>query len=91
MEAGEGRLGGREAEKGGSEGKGRRVDFRDLKHISIHGEEEATDSRETEGLRAAYHKHAVHVSEQLTTWGGCGRPILSNILHINVHTNPPWR
>lgn len=58
-----GREGGREAEKGGSEGKGRRVDFRDLKHISIHGEEEATDSRETEGLRAAHHKHTLHVSE----------------------------
>lgn len=43
---------GREADggrEGGSEGKGRRVDLWGLKHISIHGEEEATDSRETEG------------------------------------------
>lgn len=40
--------GGREA---GGEGReeGRRVDLWGLKHISIHGEEEATDSRETEG------------------------------------------
>lgn len=44
----EGREGGREA---GGEGReeGRRVDLWGLKHISIHGEEEATDSRETEG------------------------------------------
>ena len=45
-EAGGGGEGGME---GGSEGKGRRVDLWGLKHISIHGEEEATDSRETEG------------------------------------------
>ena len=43
------REGGRLAEEGGSGGKGRRVDLWGLKHISIHGEEEATDSRETEG------------------------------------------
>lgn len=43
------REGGRLAEEGGSEGRGRRVDLWGLKHISIHGEEEATDSRETEG------------------------------------------
>ncbi len=43
------REGGREAGGGGREGKGRRVDLWGLKHISIHGEEEATDSRETEG------------------------------------------
>lgn len=43
---------------GGSEGKGRRVDLLGLKHISIHGEEEATDSRETgTRLRAEYHTH----------------------------------
>jgi len=43
------RKGGRLAEEGGSEGRGRRrVDLWGLKHISIHGEEEATDSRETE-------------------------------------------
>lgn len=42
----EGRDGERE---GGSEGRGRRVDLWGLKHNSIHGEEEATDSREAEG------------------------------------------
>lgn len=42
-----GRVGGEEG--GGVEGKGRRVDLWGLKRISIHGEEEATDSRETEG------------------------------------------
>lgn len=47
-ECGKGREGGRLAEKGGRE-EGRRVDLWGLKHISIHGEEEATDSRETEG------------------------------------------
>lgn len=37
-------------ERGGREGgRERRVDLWGLKHISIHGEEEATDSRETEG------------------------------------------
>lgn len=50
----EGREGGRwrrrrrRRRKEGVRGKGRRVDFWGLKHISIHGEEEATDSRETE-------------------------------------------
>lgn len=43
------REGGWRWREGGSEGKGRRVDLWGLKHISIHGEEEATDSRETEG------------------------------------------
>lgn len=45
--------GGWRRKEGGSERvskrKGRRVDLWGLKHISIHGEEEATDSRETEG------------------------------------------
>lgn len=41
----EGREGGRE---GGWQRRRRRVDLWGLKHISIHGEEEATDSRETE-------------------------------------------
>lgn len=53
MKTGWRRQGGRlleeeEEEERGSEGKGRRVDLWGLKHISIHGEEEATDSRETE-------------------------------------------
>lgn len=49
-DCGEGRQGWREGgREGGSEGRGRRVDLWGLKHISIHGEEEATDSRETEG------------------------------------------
>lgn len=50
-----GRDGGREA-CGGR--RRRRVDLWGLKRISIHREEEATDSRETEGPdRTEYHTH----------------------------------
>lgn len=50
-------IGREEAEEGGREWRMRRVDLWGLKHISIHGEEEATDSRETERDQTEQHTH----------------------------------
>lgn len=75
------REGGREVRKRGVEGKGRRVDLWGLKRISIHGEEEATDSRETEGPDwEAEHKHKYATCEPAGTH-------LRLCTHTGTHTH----